>query len=170
VAEADPASLVVCDSGPLIHVDELGCLNLLRGFAEVQVPEAVWQEVHQHRPSALRRRSVRLNRVTTLPAPSPQLLQLTEAFLLGAGEFEALRLMHGNPSAIFLTDDAAARLVSQRLQYEVHGTVGVVVRAWRRRQRTRRQVLNLLRAIPARSTLFIEQRLLNAVIEQVRNA
>lgn len=36
--------LVVCDAGPLIHLDEVGALDLLEDFAEVLVPEAVWAE------------------------------------------------------------------------------------------------------------------------------
>jgi predicted nucleic acid-binding protein len=169
VAETDPASSVICDAGPLIHLDQLGCLNLLRDFAEVQVPDAVWKEVQRHRPSALRRRTLKLSRVTTLPAATPELIDLTQAFPLDEGELEALRLMQANLGAISLTDDAAARLVAQRLEYEVHGTIGVVLRALRRQQRTKRQILNLLRALPRRSTLFIEPGLLNWVIEQVKN-
>lgn len=136
----------------------------------MQVPDAVWQEVQRHRPSALRRRTVKLNRVTSLPEATPDLIDLTQAFLLDAGELEALRLMQENPGAILLTDDTAARLVAQRLEYEVHGTIGVVLRALRRQQRTKRQILNLLRTLPQRLTLFIERRLLNSVIEQVKNA
>jgi predicted nucleic acid-binding protein len=74
------------------------------------------------------------------------------------------------PNAILLTDDAAARLVAEKLSYEVHGTIGVVVRALRRRQRTKRQVLNLLRSIPRRSTLFVSKELLESIIEEVREA
>lgn len=49
------ARVVVCDAGPLIHLDELDCLDLLGDFPEVLVPEAVWREVLKHRPSALER-------------------------------------------------------------------------------------------------------------------
>ena len=35
--------LVVCDAGPLIHLDELGCVDLLSDFSEVLVPETVWR-------------------------------------------------------------------------------------------------------------------------------
>ena len=41
---------VVCDAGPLIHFDELGCLDLLTDFRAVLVPEQVWREVQHHRP------------------------------------------------------------------------------------------------------------------------
>jgi predicted nucleic acid-binding protein len=46
--------LVVCDAGPLIHLDEVGCLDVLADFAEVLVPEAVWQEVHGQRATRWR--------------------------------------------------------------------------------------------------------------------
>lgn len=41
------AMLVVCDAGPLIHLHELGCLELLADFPTVLVPETVWREVEQ---------------------------------------------------------------------------------------------------------------------------
>lgn len=51
VTTDQPMPIVVCDAGPLIHLDELGCLDLLSDFFEVLVPEAVWREVRQHRPN-----------------------------------------------------------------------------------------------------------------------
>jgi hypothetical protein len=45
--------LVVCDAGPLIHLDELGSLDLLADFPDVLVPDAVWREVNLHRPGVL---------------------------------------------------------------------------------------------------------------------
>ncbi len=45
--------LIVCDAGPLIHLDELGCLDLLADFPVVLVPTEVWREVQGYRPSAL---------------------------------------------------------------------------------------------------------------------
>jgi predicted nucleic acid-binding protein len=168
VGKAESPPVVVCDAGPLIHLDELGCLDLLSDFRDVLVPDAVWNEVKSHRPSALRRRRVRLHRVTVGDEAVKQLMELAQAFALDASEVEALRLMTSEPDAILLTDDAAARLVASKLGHEVHGTIGVVVRALRSTQRTKRQVLNLLRAIPKRSTLFIAESLLTTVIEQVR--
>lgn len=170
MAETDAAGLVICDAGPLIHLEELGCLDLLRDFALVQLPEAVWQEVGRHRPSALRHRKLKLQRVSPSLHAAPDLIKLAQTFLLDAGELEALQLMQQSPGAILLTDDAAARLVAERLEYQVHGTIGIVLRALRRRQRTKRQVLNLLRSVPERSSLFIERRLLDAVIDQVEHA
>ena len=53
VTEGSPE--VVCDAGPLIHLDELGCLDLLSDFPLVLVPEEVWRErpVALHGPARL---------------------------------------------------------------------------------------------------------------------
>jgi hypothetical protein len=45
--------VVVADAGPIIHLDELGCLNILTDFGSVIVPEAAWLEMHRNRPLAL---------------------------------------------------------------------------------------------------------------------
>lgn len=44
---------VVCDNGPLIHLDELDCLPLLSDFSPVLVPNQVREEVNRFRPDAL---------------------------------------------------------------------------------------------------------------------
>jgi predicted nucleic acid-binding protein len=168
VASSDLPALVVCDAGPLIHLDELRCLDLLNVYPEICVPEAVWGEVAQHRPSALRRRRVSLNHIDLIPEPTPELAQFFRAYALEAGEQEALRLMQQFPEAWLLTDDAAARAAAGQLGYGVQGTIGVIVQAPSFALRTKRQVLNLLQAIPRRSTLFVSQSLLTAVIERVR--
>ncbi len=126
MAKLDPAGEVICDAGPLIHLDELGCFDLLSDFAAVLVPEAVWQEVERHQPSALRRRKVKLHRCEAPPQSTPELKQFAEALLLASGEFQALQLVQQLPEAMLLTDDAAARIVAERLGREVHGTIGVV--------------------------------------------
>jgi hypothetical protein len=51
--DAAPVRTAILDAGPIIHLDELGCLPLLSDFQELIVPIAVWQEVERHRPVAL---------------------------------------------------------------------------------------------------------------------
>jgi len=51
---------------------------------------------------------------------------MCRVFSLDAGESEALALMEKNPNAIFLTDDASARLVAEQMGFRTHGTIGVL--------------------------------------------
>ncbi|MBI1299051.1 hypothetical protein GC175_29320 [bacterium] len=77
--------------------------------------------------------------------------------------------MRRYPQAIFLTDDAAARLAAQTLGYRVHGTIGILLRSIRRRQRSQQEVVSILQDLPARSTLHITKTLLQEVISSAQN-
>lgn len=56
---------------------------------------------------------------------------------LHRGEQEALALATKHEDALLLTDDTAARLAAGVLGLGVHGTIGVLIRAIRRAQRTK---------------------------------
>lgn len=88
---------VVCDAGPVIHLDELGCLDLLNDFARLFLPAAVGREIARHRPAALRRRGFSW-RHATARGPTPAALRVLARVLpLHRGEVEALpdsRLVH----------------------------------------------------------------------------
>lgn len=162
-----PAPWVVCDAGPLIHLDEIGALDLLADFPRVLVPDSVWREVQRHRPAALSHPSLELERLTpALPAP-PRLETLSQVLTLHSGEWEALRLVLEHPPGLLLTDDTAARLAATSLGIQARGTIGVLIRAIRRNQRSKQQVLSLLRSIPQASTLHLKRSLLEAVIREV---
>ena len=165
MAPTDRPSVVVADAGPLIHLDELDCLDLLEGFLSVIVPDAVRGEVEHHRPGALQKLIRPDYRIA--PPPSPELSALFRAFALDIGEQEALSCLDSCPDAILLTDDAAARLAAKTLRLRTHGTVGILLRAIRRNQRSRDEVLGLLHEIPHRSTLHIRPSLLREIIAEV---
>lgn len=151
--------LVVCDAGPLIHLDEVGALDLLEDFAEVLVPEAVWREVKHHRPDALHRSGVLLRCVSPHMAVPPELEALGQVFSLHIGEWEALRVAMEHRPGLLLTDDTAARMAAGSLSIRTHGTIGIIVRAIRRGQRTKNEVITLLKSIPACSTLHLKRSL-----------
>jgi predicted nucleic acid-binding protein len=168
VASGEESPAVVCDAGPLIHLDQLGCLDALADLGPVQVPEAVWQEVERHRPGVLGGRQLPVEPVKVESPPRADLTSLIRVYSLDAGEAQALALLQRHRAAVFLTDDAAARLAAAQLGYEVHGTIGVLIRAIRRGLRSADQVVALLEEIPRRSTLYIRPRLLAEVIELVK--
>ncbi len=136
----ETAVIAVCDAGPLIHLDDLDSLDLLADF-RVWVPEAVWREVWHHRPTAFQRPTVPCEHRGVSGPIAPGLLVLGHALALDAGEMEALALMASVPKALFLTNDAAARLAAEQLGYRVHGTIGILLRAIRRGQRSAADVL-----------------------------
>jgi len=52
---------VICDAGPIIHLDEINCLDLLHDFEEI-IPFSFEKEIVEHRPSALHRSELTLKR------------------------------------------------------------------------------------------------------------
>jgi predicted nucleic acid-binding protein len=159
---------VVCDAGPIIHLDEVNCLDLLNDFEEIILPFSVEREIAIHRSSALNGSSIIVNRQTERLAIGEKLLTLCQIFSLDAGETEALSLMEESPDEIFLTDDAAARLVAEQMRFKVHGTIGILLRSIRRDQKKPEEILKILEGIPKTSTLHIKPSLLNEILQKVK--
>ena len=101
------------------------------------------------------------------PPPSEKVDALAVLYSLHAGERAALSLCMEFPKASLLSDDTAARLAAKTLTVAAHGTLGLLVRAIRRRLLSKAQVLALLRQIPERSSLHIRPGLLAEVTQQV---
>lgn len=166
MAKIDVRSVVI-DAGPLIHLDELGSLDLLTDFPPTVAPSIVWNEVQEHRPN------LRLNHVPGLQVisangvVSPQLAVLSDTLDLAAGEIAALALAEQHGIQIFLTDDSAARLAGESLGLSVHGSIGILVRSIRTGVRSRTEILDILKNMRQRSTLHISRELLAEIIARV---
>lgn len=161
---------VVCDAGPLIHLDQLGCIDLLTDFSQVVIPDVVWREVEHHRPTALDQKTIPFVRVKPREEPSAELIAAHRLLALHAGEAQALQLAQELGTDLLLTDDTAARLAARTLQVSAHGTLGVLLRAMQRGQRTPDEILNVLRVLPVRSTMHIKPGLLHEIIRQVEES
>jgi len=160
--------VVVIDAGPVIHLDELDCLDLLGGFSSLLTPETVWAEVRRHRPSLNLGSIPGLCTASVTQPPSEELFAFVETLNLDAGETAALTLAEQKGAGLFLTDDSAARLAGESRGLRVHGTIGILLRSIRRGTRARSSVLGLLVEIRQRSSLYLSERLLNEVIDIVK--
>ena len=158
---------LICDAGPIIHLDEISCLDLLNDFDEIIIPPAVEREIATHRPSALQGSNLVLRTQEKKIDIKEELFTLCRSFSLDAGETEALAPMGIYPLVIFLTDDAAARLVAEQLRFNVHGTIGILVRSIRRGQKSPEEVLQILSEIPLKSSLYIKASLLKEIEKKI---
>jgi len=160
---------IVCDSGPIIHLDELNCLYLLEDFKEVLIPETVHKEIKRYRSlSSLNRLNVPFIFTPGNIPYDARLLTLCRIFSLDVGETEALALMEKNPQAVFLTDDASARMVAEQMGFRVHGTIGVLVRSIRRGQMEPGEVLRILGEAPSKTTLYMKHSLLDEIVLRIK--
>jgi predicted nucleic acid-binding protein len=159
--------IVVVDAGPLIHLDELDCLDLFAELSPLVVPDVVWNEVSVHRPLLQPDRIPGLQVIPVHRTPSPRLAVFVDTLGLDAGETAALTFAERQTSCMLLTDDSAARFAGESMGFRVHGTIGLLVRAIRKSLRTSSQVLRILADIRTRSSLHISQALLEEVTAQV---
>jgi hypothetical protein len=102
MARTEDWSIALCDAGPLIHLDEMECLDLLQDFQEVLIPEQVRDEVARHRP-ALKTEGLNVRFLPVVIPSDPQFLAIVKAFSLDLGEQAALLLMGRYPGAVLLT-------------------------------------------------------------------
>jgi predicted nucleic acid-binding protein len=117
--------LVVCDTGPVLHLTEANLLNLLELVGQLVVPPAVAAELeHLLEPGDAWPPLVQ----TGLSKESLELALGWESNgVLHRGEAEAIALALEIGAHWLLTDDAAARVFAESQGVEVHGSVGVVL-------------------------------------------
>ncbi len=159
------STCVVCDAGPIIHLSELNTLHILNDFQAVLVPVSVYNEVLKHAPLAP---DIDLTIIKEIPEKEESFRIMCKTFSLDLGEMDALAVISNKPDFIFLTDDAAARLVAQKNGIKVHGTIGVLIRSIRRNLLSPHKVIDLLYQLPEKSTLFIKSSLIEEAISSIK--
>jgi len=156
--------VVVCDTGPVLHLREAGVLDLLRHAGEILIPAAVDEELVRlvddwpaTRPSWLVRRALD-------PAAAPSPIHHLVAGL-GAGETEAILLARQLAADWLLTDDAEARIIAGLAGLEVHGSLGVLLWAAAQRHLDHTQADAALTRL-SQSSLWLSP----AILAEARNA
>jgi len=116
----------VCDAGPLIHLQEIGCLPLLTIFDPLHIPGAVWSEVVGRR-RVLEADILELGTIRRHVLPSHAITQFAaknNLESLHAGERECLHLCQQMGVSVLLTDDLAVRDAAKHLQITPVGSLG----------------------------------------------
>lgn len=159
--------VVVLDAGPLTHLDELSCLQLLEGFSTLLIPTLVWNEAFHHRP-LLKIENIPGARLAAPlgPPPGPMPGEACGAEL-HAGEIAAITLLHESGGGILLSDDNAARRTAEALGFPVTGTLGLMLRGIRRGGITSAEVRAVAGQIRKCSTLHVSSKLLNQFVSAI---
>jgi predicted nucleic acid-binding protein len=152
--------IVVCDTGPILHLREADSLPLLQGLGSIFVPPSVEDELEtldslwrQERPEWIR--SVALD-----PDHLEDARSWMRAGLLDPGEAEAVALAAQIGADWLVTDDAAARTVAQHQGFEVHGSLGIILWAAAAGRLSQPQAEQALEAL-SRSSLWVSARVLS---------
>lgn len=149
-------NVVVTDTGPLLHLHQVGAAPLLAHLGRVNVTATVWSELQHHAPSF---GTCGLPEWLSLSLPSAsvvlQATQWVNAQVLHAGEAEALAFAREIQADLFLTDDTAARTMGESLGIQVRGSLGVVLFAAASGHVDEARCLQILDDFEKRSTLWM---------------
>jgi predicted nucleic acid-binding protein len=152
--------VIVCDTGPLIHLSEANAIYLLKLAGGILIPPAVAAEFTRNLPNEKLPGWVQIHELT--PQSESQVRRWIKNDDVGMGEAEAIALALQQHSDWLLTDDAQARHFAESLRLEVHGSIGVLL--WAVASgivEDRDQAYRLLNGLK-RSSLWISERVLTA--------
>lgn len=159
----------VIDSGPIIHLTEIGCLPLLRIFSTLHIPDAVWHEtVGQGR--VLQEDLLKLDIIkchALLPAEINHFTTEKGFKKLDDGERECLYLCKKISVPLILTDDLAVRDAANLLNIIPVGSLGIVVKAYKSGQISLSEAERMINALYDISSLFVTRAIVEIAIEEL---
>ncbi len=151
--------MVVCDTGPLLHLSEAGAIHLLQQAGGILIPTVVAVEFEQNAQGRKLPQWVQVRQLETISSQKSE--SWVRAKQVDAGESASIALAVQMNADWLLTDDAKARHFAESLGLEVHGSIGLLL--WSVATgylNDREQALNLIAAL-ADSSLWISDRVLH---------
>ena len=162
----------VCNSGPLIHLAQINLLKTFKIFQELIIPRSVFGEVTiSGKPGEVEIRS--LKNLKTVDISKDELREIAKlkrrlkGWRLSQPELEAIYLSR-RTNRMFLTDDLDAREAAESIGIEVHGSVGIIVRAFKERMLTLEETVRGLNDLYEKSRLFVSKTIIDEAIRAVR--
>src|SRR3990167_9131277 len=117
----------VSNTGPILHLAEIGLLKALNIFSRISIPMGVDNELRKNKITIPKK-----IRILKLNAKSKDIVKiLANQYNLDMGEAEAIALALQEKTDYFITDDLDAREVAKNYRLEVHGTIGIMLRAYK---------------------------------------
>lgn len=157
------ANKVVSNTGPIIHLSEIFLTAALGIFNLVLIPEEVARELARNKIIIPKKVVVRpLN-----AQGKDNTMILMNEHNLDLGEAQAIALALQEKTDYFLTDDLDAREVGRIFNLEVHGTVGIILRAFREKILTKETALEKVRELQTKSSLFITSDLIEYIAKEI---
>lgn len=159
----------VSNSGPILHIREIDSLKVFKIFKAVYIPEEVYDEVSKNKPTKDAVKKLKNMEVLTLNSKYKDMAKMfSEEFYLDLGETEAIALAMQEKINLFVTDDLEARTIAKKYDIEVHGSVGILLRAFKEKVLTKQEAIKKVHALYEKSSLFITKDLINHIIKEIK--
>lgn len=151
---------IVSDTGPLLHLLEIGRQDILTNIGDVFVPNAVSVELTFWNPNWLSYAPIGLQIAVLEPPHRERAISWIENRLLDRGEAEGIALMEQISANWFVTDDNKALTFAKSLRLQVRGSLGIVLWAAETRHLSYLEAEQVLDQLAA-SSLWISQEVMN---------
>jgi len=154
---------VVSDTGPIIHLSEINLVKVFDIFFEILIPEEVERELRNSKIPLFKKIKI----LKLSPDFKDKVKILTNQENLDLGEAFAIVLALQEKVDYFLTDDLDARNVAIKYNLQVHGTIGIMLRAFRERIIDKKTAIEKVNELYIKSSLFITKDLVDNVIKAI---
>ena len=150
----------VSDTGPIIHLSEISLIHSFDIFSELIISEEVERELKNSKISIFKKIKI----LKLSPDFKDKVKILTNQENLDLGEAFAIALAMQEKVNYFLTDDFDARTVAAKYNIQVHGIVGIVLRAFREKIIDKKTVIEKVNELYTKSSLFITKDLIESIL------
>lgn len=152
---------VCSDTGPILHLNEINQIFLLKLFSKIFISDYVREELLRYEVKVLPK-NIELKEVN-----KDQVGLLVEKYGLDISECSVIWLCKSLKISLLLTDDLNARDVAKYLEIEPVGTIGIIIRCFREKIIDKKKAIGLLKKVYEDSSLFITSELINYAIKEV---
>ena len=159
------ANKVVSNTGPLMHLAEIDLVKALGVFQEVYVAQEVINELKRNKFKESIFREIKL--INLKPKFKDVAEILVNKFSIDLGESQSIALALQERVDYFLTDDLDARTVANVHGLEAHGTIGIILRAFRERIIDKETAIKKVNELHTISSLFITKDLVEQIIKAI---
>ena len=153
----------VSDTGPIIHLNEINLIYSFDIFSELIIPEEVERELKSNKIPIFKKIKI----LKLSPDLKDKIKILTNQENLDLGESFAIVLAMQEKTDYFLTDDLDARNVAIKYNIEVHGTIGIILRAFKDKIIDKKTTIEKVNELYSKSSLFITRDLIQQIIKAV---
>ncbi|MBI4170566.1 MAG: hypothetical protein HY514_02645 [Candidatus Aenigmarchaeota archaeon] len=159
----------ISDSGPLIHLAQIGSLKALRIIKKIYIPEEVYNETCSSNFLGSKEiKSLGLILVKNLDNASKDMAKIiAEEYSLDIGESQCIALASQDNIKLLFTDDLSARVIAENSGLEVHGTVGIILRAYKKGIMSKKAAIQSIRYLKEKSSLFITSDLIEYILKEI---
>ncbi|MBI1936210.1 hypothetical protein HYS31_07260 [Candidatus Woesearchaeota archaeon] len=159
------ANKAVSNTGPFIHLTEIGLIKTLNSFKEIYIAGEVRNELIKSKIVIPKK----IKLLNLLPTFKDTAEILVNKFSLDLGESQSIALALQEKTDYFLTDDLDARTVANLHHVESHGTVGIILRALREGIVDKETSIKKINELYEHSSLFITKDLINQAIKAIND-